>query len=82
MTLSATVTSSEDPDKDGSGNTIPDVSEPVIDQLTGEITLQLRAERAGSGPGRTYSIEITATDLAGNESSAVVTIVAPHDRQQ
>jgi hypothetical protein len=82
VTLSATVTSSEDPQKDGSGNTIPDFTTPVIDQSTGAVTLQLRAERSGNGPGRTYTITITATDLAGNMSTASLAIVAPHDQQK
>ncbi len=82
VALAASVTSSEDPLKDGSGQTIPDFTTPVIDQATGTITLQLRAERSGRGPGRTYTITITATDLAGNTSSASVVIVAPHDKRR
>ena len=68
--------------KNGSGQTIPDFTEPVIDQSTGTITLQLRAERSGKGPGRTYTITITATDVAGNQSITVVTLEAPHDMGQ
>ena len=80
VTLSATVTSSEDALKDGSGQTQPDFTDPVIDQQTGTITLQLRAERSGKGPGRVYSIAITATDGAGNQSTSVVEVIAPHDK--
>lgn len=82
VVLSAVVTSSEDPLKDGTGQTIPDFTTPVIDQDTGTIALQLRAERSGKGAGRTYTIAITATDLAGNQSSALVRIVAPHDKKK
>ncbi|MFO0985491.1 MAG: hypothetical protein U1E76_27790 [Planctomycetota bacterium] len=79
--LTATVASSENPDKDADGHTIPDFTTPVIDQSTGTIALQLRAERSGKGPGRTYTITITATDSSGNQSTAIVTCVAPHDRR-
>ncbi len=78
VTLTASVVSSEPPDTDGDGNTIPDYTTPVIDQLTGVITLQLRAERKGNGSGRTYTITVTATDGEGNRSYAIVEVVAPH----
>ncbi|MCC6782529.1 MAG: hypothetical protein IT457_06775 [Planctomycetes bacterium] len=79
--LEASVTSSEDPRKDGSGNTIPDIVGPWIDQATQTIVVQLRAERAGKGRGRTYTVTITATDASLNRSSAEVRIEAPHDRR-
>lgn len=80
VTLSATVTSSEDPLKDGSGQTIPDFTNPVIEQEHGRITLQLRAERTGKGKGRAYTIVVRAVDLANNESSASVVVFAPRDQ--
>lgn len=80
VTLAASVASSEPPQVDGSGNTIPDFTTPVINQSTGVIDLQLRAERGGQGGGRTYDIVITATDISNNSSTAMVQIVAPHDR--
>ena len=80
VTLSATVESSEPPDSDGDGNTIPDFTEPVIDQDTGVITLQLRSERKGQGTDRTYTITVTATNGSGNSSDAVVEVVDPHDK--
>ena len=80
VTLAATVESSEPEDIDGDGNTIPDYTMPVIDQITGEITLQLRSERKGQGTGRTYTITVTATDFSENSSVAIVEIVAPHDK--
>ncbi len=80
VTLTASVISSEPPDTDGDGNTIPDYTTPVIDQSTGEITLQLRSERKGQGTGRSYTITVTATDYSGNSSDAVVEVVAPHDK--
>lgn len=78
--LSASVASSEPPDTLGDGTTIPDFTEPLIDQTTGVISLQLRSERAGKGVGRIYTITIKAVDEAGNESTATVNISAPHDR--
>lgn len=80
VTLTASVASSESPDTDGDGNTIPDYTTPVINSLTGEITLQLRSERKGQGTGRKYTITVTATDDVGNSSDATVEIVAPHDK--
>lgn len=80
--LGATVTSNEDPKKNGSGNTVPDWTEPQIDQATGTITLSLRAERSGRGTGRVYTVTIMAVDALGNTSTASVTCSAPHDRGQ
>ena len=80
ITLSAEVSSSEDPDKDGDGHTIPDFTKPVIDQNTGIITLQLRSERSGKGKGRIYTITITAKDSSDNTSTANVEIKAPRNK--
>ena len=35
---------------------------------------------AGRGTGRTYSVAVTATDPAGNASTAGARVVVPHDR--
>ncbi|MBI4775970.1 MAG: hypothetical protein HY788_17655 [Deltaproteobacteria bacterium] len=80
VNLGAVVTSNEPVDGLGDGDTAPDWSDPVIDQDTGVITLQLRAERSGTGDGRVYTITITATDEAGNSSSADVAVIVPHDK--
>jgi N-acetylneuraminic acid mutarotase len=53
---------------------------PVIDQATAMIYLQLQADRQGKGSGRQYTITITATDQSGNESTANVKILVPHDQ--
>lgn len=81
VVLTSSASSSEDPDKAGDGHTIPDIIGPVIDQVAGTITYQLRAERSGKGPGRTYTITIVARDSSGNSSTTTVTCVAPHDRR-
>jgi hypothetical protein len=82
VTLNADIYSSEPPETDGDGNTVPDYTDPLIDQATGEITLQLRSERSGKGDGRTYTVLITATDESGNSSCAEVKILAPHDKSR
>lgn len=76
------VRSSEYPDKDGDGRTIPDFTEPVIDAAAGVVMLQLRAERSGKGTGRVYTIEVTASDTSGNISEATVEVICPHDRRR
>lgn len=43
-------------------------------------TFSLRAERAGAGGGRAYSVEVVATDAAGNASAvAGATIAVAND---
>jgi hypothetical protein len=79
-TLTASVLSNEPQDGLGDGDMSPDWTQPVIDQNTGTITLQLRSERSGKGTGRTYTIKITATDSAGNSSTADVNVIVPHDK--
>jgi uncharacterized repeat protein (TIGR03803 family) len=56
------VRSSEPVNGRGSGKTSPDWT--IID----DHTLQLRAERSGPGAGRVYTIEVQASDGAGNLS--------------
>jgi hypothetical protein len=69
------VTSNEPVDGAGDGHTTPDWI------ITGPHTLKLRAERAGNGHGRVYSICIQASDAAGNHSTnRVVTVSVPHNR--
>ena len=80
VTLFATVVSNESVEGLGDGDESPDWSVPLIDQENGVITLQLRAERSGSGDGRVYSINITATDESGISSYAIVETIVPHDK--
>ncbi|MEW6429691.1 MAG: hypothetical protein AB1568_16850 [Thermodesulfobacteriota bacterium] len=80
LTLAATVSSNEPVSGLNSGDQGPDWTVPVIDQNTGMISLQLRAERSGRGNGRKYILTITATDCAGNASVAKVKIRVPKDQ--
>lgn len=55
----------------GYGNTAPDWE--VLDARF----VRLRAERAGNGSGRLYTITITCSDGAGNLSSRDVSVTVP-----
>jgi uncharacterized repeat protein (TIGR01451 family) len=68
------VTSNEPVDGKGDGHTSPDWI--VLD----DHHVLLRAERAGNGYGRIYTITITCIDSGGNSSSESVTVTVPHDR--
>lgn len=60
-----TVGSSEPPNGTGDGDTDPDWV--VVDKTH----VKLRAERAAQGPGRKYTITVTATDISGTSSQSV-----------
>ena len=66
------VTSNEPDDGLGDGDTATDW------KITGDLTLELRAERAGMGTGRVYTITVACTDAAGNTSTSTVTVTVPH----
>jgi hypothetical protein len=68
------VASNEPANGAGDGNT------PVDWEITGALTLNLRAERSGKGDGRTYTITVECTDDSGNASSTEVRVTVPHDR--
>ena len=65
------VRSNEPVNDSGDGNTAPDWE--VVDPHT----VRLRAERAGGGNGRVYTITITATDAAGNASTQELHVSVP-----
>jgi hypothetical protein len=46
-------------------------------EITGEQTLNLRAERLGKGKGRLYTIVVQSEDLSGNISFASVEVTVP-----
>jgi hypothetical protein len=55
--------------------------EPDV-ELTGDLTMNLRAERAGKGSGRIYTAHISCADAAGNVSTATATATVPHDQRK
>lgn len=67
------ITSNEPVNGTGDGDTAPDWT------IAGH-SVSLRAERAGTGSGRTYTITITAKDAAGNASTGTTTVAVPHNR--
>jgi hypothetical protein len=72
---SLAVASNEPVNGTGDGDTAPDWE--IVDNHH----VRVRAERAGSGTGRTYTITITAVDLVGNTAAQNVIVTVPHDRQ-
>lgn len=72
VATTVSVTSSEAVNGNGDGNTAPDW-EVVNNHL-----VRLRAERAGNGPGRVYTVTVTATDAAGQATQSSVAITVPH----
>jgi len=69
------VTSNEPDNGSGDGNTANDIQGADIGTADEEILL--RAERSGNGNGRIYTIVYKATDLAGNASTATITVKVP-----
>jgi hypothetical protein len=67
------IASSEPADARGDGST--DVDTAIVSGTN----VSLRAERLGSGPGRTYVVQVECRDGAGNVSQSSVTVLAPHD---
>jgi hypothetical protein len=65
-------TTSNEPDNGlGDGDTAGDI------EITGALTLNLRAERSGTGNGRVYTITVEAKDAAGNATTKTVTVSVP-----
>src|SRR5439155_629824 len=69
------VTSNEPSNGAGDGKTAHDW------QITGPLTLELRAERAGSLSDRVYTITVEARDYSGNASRKFVEVSVPHDER-
>lgn len=70
------VTSNEPVNGLGDGDTAPDweVLSPTL--------VRLRAERAGGGSGRVYTVTVTCTDAHGNSTSKSTTVRVPHSQKQ
>jgi len=67
------VTSNEDVNGVGDGNTEPDW------EITGPLEVKLRVERAGGGVGRVYTLVVKASDSSGNVATETVEVRVPHD---
>jgi hypothetical protein len=91
VTVSAVVIASDDSDPDPSialvsvtsnepDNGLGDGDRPDDIVIIDDFTFDLRAERSGTGTGRTYTIMYQATDACGNNASASATVVVPHDQ--
>jgi len=70
----ASVTSSEPEGGRGAGHTAPDW------EVTGPLSVRLRAERSGGGGGRVYTIAVQCSDGSGNVSTKAVVVTVPHSR--
>lgn len=70
------VTSNEPINGLGDGSTSADweVPDPSL------LDLRLRAERAGGGSGRMYTVTIACMDFSGNTATATVEVTVPHNR--
>jgi hypothetical protein len=72
------LTSSEPDNGTGDGDTVGDIQGADIG--TDDRNVRLRAERAGTGSGRTYAAIYTATDASGNNTPAMTEVAVPHDQ--
>lgn len=72
------VTSNQPLNDCGDGNTEPDW------EITGALTVNLRAERAGCRPSedRIYTITVECFDVSGNRSVSSTTVKVPHDQKK
>jgi hypothetical protein len=71
------ITSNEPDNGLGDGDTQNDIQGANFGTL--DTDFELRAERSGKGKGRIYTITYTITDAAGNQSTAIATVVVNHD---
>ena len=75
--IEITSVSSDEPEEvtgDGDGNTMADI---VIKDSQ---TVDLRAEREGTGNGRVYTINYEVTDISGNTATGFCQVWVPHDQ--
>jgi N-acetylneuraminic acid mutarotase len=76
--LVVTVTSNESVNGGGDGNTSADWT--VTNNVDGTYSVAVRAERAGNGIGRVYTIAAAATDGDGNVTVATGTVTVPKSK--
>jgi hypothetical protein len=68
----ASVSSNEPADGLGDGDVANDW------EITGPLTVNVRAERSGTGAGRVYTVVLACTDADGNTSTQNVAVTVPH----
>jgi hypothetical protein len=68
------VTSNEPDNGEGDGNTTDDIV------IVSDTCFRLRAERAGGGDGRVYTITHQVTDDCGNSTTVQATVTVPLSR--
>jgi hypothetical protein len=68
------VSSNEPQNGLGDGDTAPDW------EITGPLTLNLRAERSGTGSGRIYTVTIESIDEEGNSATESVSVIVPKSK--
>lgn len=78
VTLVVEVSSNEPVNGTGDGDTSPDWE--VVNNGDGTFDVFVRAERAGKGSGRIYTITATATDCVGNVTVSDGTVDVPHSK--
>jgi hypothetical protein len=66
--------SSSEPVTGKGDNTSPDW------EVTGDLSVDLRAERSGNGNGRVYTVKVECVDDSGNASRGIGTVKVPHDQ--
>lgn len=69
-----TVASNEPINGLGDGDTSPDW------EITGNLSVKLRAERSGTGNGRIYTITVLCKDASGNSSMRSIDVLVPHNK--
>jgi len=74
------ITSNEPDDSvgGGDGRTVDDIQNAAFD--TTDVDFRLRAERAGSGDGRLYTVVYSVIDATGSRITATGFVTVPHDR--
>lgn len=70
------VTSDEEAQGGGDGNTLNDIAFP-----DGCSSVDLRAERRGGGNGRVYTFHLAVADGNGNQGTATCIVQVPHDKK-
>jgi hypothetical protein len=68
----------------GSGSTSPDwiVTDAGPKASPAMLGLELRAERAGGGSGRVYTVDVSCADASGNTARGSTTVTVSHDQAE